>query len=135
MTSTNTAGSGSFNTSVLNDGTGVDGVIGQTYIDAVTGFSFTLLPRSGGQPYPTGNSSTLSFKVSREILQMQTLPVSAIAGVSLIVANTVGTEVGDTVLIETYLKDGERAFYRHSVLYGCDSQKKTAFSTGVFTSF
>ena len=132
VTSTNTAGSGSSNTSVLNDGTGVDGVIGQTYIDAVTGFSFTLLPRSGGQPYPTGNSSTLSFKVSREITTNANLPVSAIAGVSLIVANTVGTEVGDTALIETYLKDGKEPSI--GTPYFMDvTRRKTAFSTGVFT--
>ena len=35
------------------------------------------------------------------------IPVNAIAGVSLIVANTVGAEVGDTALVETYLKSGK----------------------------
>jgi hypothetical protein len=131
VTSTNASGSGSANTSVLNDGTGADGVIGQTYVDAVTGFSFTLLPRVGAQPYPTGVNSTLSFKVSRAIRANANIPVSAITGVSLIVSNTVGTEVGDTAIIETYLKDGKEPSI--GTPYFMDvTRRKTVYNTGIF---
>ena len=132
LTSSNASGTGSANTSTLNDGVGADGVVGQTYVDSVTGFSFTLLPRAGGQPYPTGADATMTFKVSRAIKTNANIPVNAIAGVSLIVANTVGTQVGDTALVETYLKDGKEPSIGTSY-YMDVTRRKTAYATGVFT--
>lgn len=131
VTSSNSVGTGSANTSTLNDGTGADGVIGQTYIDSVTGFSFTLLPRAGGQPYPTGADSTLSFKVSRTFKANANFPVSAIAGVSLIVANTVGTEIGDTAIVETFYKTGNEPSIGEPYFMDI-TRRKASFATGVF---
>lgn len=131
VTSSNTAGTGSANTSTLNDGVGTDGVIGQTYIDDVTGFTFTLLPRAGGQTYPTGANSTLSFKVSKTLTTNANLPVNVIKGVSLIVSNTVGTEIGDTALVETYLKDGDEPSIGEPYFMDI-TRRKNNFNTGVF---
>ena len=133
VTSTNAVGSGSANTSLLNDGTGADGVIGQTYVDSVTGLSFTILARDGGIPYPTGANSTLTFKVGKTITANANIPVNAIAGVSLIVANTVGTEVGDKALVETFRSSELDAEPSIGTPYFMDiTRKKASFETGVF---
>ena len=131
VTSSNTAGTGSANTSTLNDGVGADGVIGQTYIDSVTGFTFTLLPRAGGQLYTTGGDSTLSFKVSKTLKTNANLPVNVIKGVSLIVSNTVGAEIGDTAVVETYKKDGEEPSIGEPYFMDV-TRRKNNFNTGVF---
>ena len=131
VTSSNTSGTGSSNTSTLNDGTGADGVIGQTYVDEVTGFTFTLLPRAGGQVYPTGADSTLSFKVSKTLTTNANIPVNVIKGVSLIVSNTVGTEIGDTALVETYFKDGDEPSIGEPYFMDI-TRRKNNFNTGVF---
>ena len=131
VTSSNANGSGSANTSVLNDGTGADGVVGQTYVDSVTGLTFTVLGRDGGIPYPSGANSTLTFKVSRTITTNANIPVNAIAGVSLIVANTVGTEVGDKALVETYLKSGKEPSIGTPYFMNI-TRRKASFATGVF---
>jgi hypothetical protein len=132
VTSSNSAGTGSSNTSTLNDGTGVDGAVGQTYIDSVTGFSFTLLPRAGGQAYSTGSNSTLSFKVSKTLTTNANIPVTTVAGVSLTVANTVGTQIGDTALVETFHHLGNEPSLGEPY-YVNITRKKSAFNTGVFT--
>jgi len=133
VTSTHASGSGTANTSTLNDGTGADGVVGQTYVDSVTGLTFTILPREGSQPYPTGANSTLTFKVGRVLTANANIPVNAIAGVSLIVANTVGTEVGDTALVETFrASEVEREPSIGTPYFLNVTRKKASFATGVF---
>lgn len=131
VTSDNPAGSGSANTSRINDGTGEDGVVGQTYVDSVTGFSFTLLEREGGLQYATGVNATLSFVSSTTIKTNNTLPVNVIPGVLLSVSNTTGVSVGDTLVVETFAKGGNeptigQTYYLDLV------RSKTAFGTAVF---
>lgn len=107
VTSSNpVSGSGSANTSVLNDGVGQDGNVGQTYKDAVTGLRFTILPRAGNLPYPTGSTATISFNVGRTLVTDGNIPTLAIPGLELLVTNTQGVAVGDTALVETFKKDG-----------------------------
>ena len=125
-------GSGSANTSTLNDGVGVDGVIGQTYVDSVTGFTFTLLPRDGGQPYPSGANATMTFNVSKTMTANANVPANVVPGVQLFVSNTLGTAVGDTAIVETFNKGGEEPsvgtlYYMNLV------RKKSVFGTSVFT--
>jgi len=132
VTSTNPLGSGSANTSTLNNGDGQDGVIGQTYVDDVTGFSFTLLPRAGSQPYPTGVNATLSFKVGNRVTTNANIPVNVVPGVQIIVSNTVGTFIGDTALVETYAKGGPEP--DNGQEYFLDlTRRKATYNTGVFT--
>lgn len=108
VTSSNPAnGSGSANTSVLNLGVGQDGFVGQTYRDAVTGLTFTVLPRAGAIPYPTGSNATMTFRVSRTFTTDGNIPTLAVLGVELTVTNTASITVGDTVLVETFKKDGD----------------------------
>lgn len=108
VTSSNPAlGSGSANTSVLNSGTGQDGVVGQTYYDEVSGLVFTILPREGGLPYPTGSNATLTFRVSRTFTTDGNIPTLAIPGLELIVTNTSGVALGDTAFVETFKKTGD----------------------------
>lgn len=107
VTSSNpVSGSGSANTSVLNAGTGQDGYVGQTYVDSVTGLTFTVLPRAGGLAYPTGATSTLSFGVGTVLATDGNIPTLAVPGLELTVTNTQGVVVGDTALVETFKKDG-----------------------------
>ena len=104
-----TNGSGSANTSVLNTataGTGQDGSVGQTYVDDVTGLTFTILPRDGGLDYPTGSNATLTFRSSTTILTDSNIPVLAIPGLELTVSNTVDVPAGDTALVETFKRGG-----------------------------
>jgi hypothetical protein len=133
VTSSNPKGSGSINTSRLNGGVGQDGVIGQTYIDSVTGLTFTILEREGGQTYPTGANATLTFKVSKTIFANANIPVSVIPGVQLTVANTVGTEIGDTAIVETYNKSGSEPS-NGSEYYMDITRRKSSYATQVFTS-
>ena len=130
--SSNSSGSGSANTSTLNDGEGVDGVIGQTYVDSVTGLTFTILPRDGQQPYPTGSNATLSFKVSKILTANANVPVNVIPGVQLFVSNTSGTAIGDTAIVETFNKSGSEPSVG-TLYYMNLTRKKTSFGTSVFT--
>ena len=102
-----TNGSGSADTSVLNSGVGQDGFVGQTYRDAVTGLTFTILPRAGAVPYPTGSNSTLTFRVSKTFTTDGNIPTLAIPGVELTVTNTAGIVSGDSALVETFKKTGD----------------------------
>lgn len=133
VTSDNPKGSGSANTSSLNDGVGQDGVVGQTYVDSVTGLTFTLLNREGGLMYPTGADATLSFKVGKTIKTNANVPVNMIYGVSLIVSNTVDTVVGDTAVVETFFKGGKEPTVGQ-VYYIDFTRERTRFGTRVFTN-
>jgi hypothetical protein len=100
------SGSGSANTSVFNSGTGADGAVGSTYVDEVTGLTFTILPRTGGLAYPTGTNATLRFRVSSTQVTDGTIPNLTIPGVELNVTDTYNVTPGDTALVETFKKDG-----------------------------
>ncbi len=102
-----TNGSGSSNTSVLNSGVGQDGFVGQTYLDYKTGLTFTILPRAGSVPYPTGSNATLTFRVSRTFTTDGNIPTLAIPGVELTVTNTASVVAGDSALVETFKRDGD----------------------------
>jgi len=101
-----TNGSGSANTSILNSGVGQDGFVGQTYVDDVTGLTFTILPRNGGLSYPTGSTATVSFSCSRTVSTNGNVPSLVIPGVELLVTNTGSVVPGDTALVETFKKTG-----------------------------
>lgn len=132
VTSDHPSGSGSANTAFATVGAvGQQGVIGQTYVDDVTGLSFTLLAREGGQPYPTGNNATLSFRSSKQVITNNSIPVNVIPGVSLTVSNTTGMTVGDTVFVETFNKGGREPSIGQ-VYYLDLIRKKSAFGTAVF---
>lgn len=99
-------GSGSSNTSVFNSGVGQDGVVGQTYVDDVTGLTFTILPRTGGLAYPTGANATLTFRVSKTFTTDGNIPTLAVPGLELTVTNTSSVVVGDSAFVETFKKTG-----------------------------
>lgn len=136
ISSDNPNGTGSANTSVKS-ATGADGFVGQTYVDSVTGLRLTILPRAGGQDYPTGADATLTFVASKTTLTSNTLPVNVIPGVSLIVENTSGMTAGDTVFVETFANAGDIDINKEpsigSVYYLDIVREKSAFGTAVFT--
>lgn len=125
-------GSGSANTSVFNSGTGQDGVVGQTYVDAVTGLTFTVLPRAGGLSYPTGSSATLTFRSSTTFVTDANIPTLAIPGVELTVSNTAGVVVGDTALVETFKRGGAEPGIGE-VYYVSYNYTKTDFTSKLFS--
>lgn len=125
-------GSGTADTSVLNSGTGQDGIVGQTYRDAVTGLTFTVLPRVGGAAYPTGGTSTVTFTVRENVTTDSNLPVNTLPGVELIVSNTSGVTVGDTAAVSTYEKGGNQPAVG-DVYYVSYQYAKQDFSTALFT--
>jgi hypothetical protein len=126
------SGSGTANTSVLNSGTGQDGIVGQTYRDAITGLTFTILPRAGGAAYPTGGTSTVTFTVRANVTTDSNLPVNTLPGVELIVSNTSGVTVGDTAVAQTYEKGGNQPAVG-DVYYVSYQYAKQDFSTALFT--
>ena len=100
------SGSGTANTSYLNSGFGEDGVVGQTYRDAVTGLSFAVLPRDGGSDYPTGQSFTI---IARKLVTTDAnTPVNTLPGVALTVSNTLGVPAGDSAKVETFARSGSQ---------------------------
>lgn len=125
------SGSGSANTSVFNSGVGQDGIIGQTYVDDVTGLTFTVLPRAGGLQYPTGGSATLSFRVSTIFVTDANIPTLAIPGLDLTVSNTAGVAVGDTALVETFKRGGAEPGIGE-LYYVSYNYAKTDFSPKLF---
>lgn len=133
VTSDNASGSGSANDSVLNDGVGSDGVVGQTYVDSVTGLTFTLLAREGGLAYPTGADATVTFKVSTTVTTDANIPQNLIPGVSLVVANTLETQVGDTATVETFNKLGREPAIGQ-VYYVDFTRVRSLFNTRTFSS-
>jgi hypothetical protein len=102
VTSSDSQGSGSADTSTLNSGVGQDGVIGQTYRDAVTGLTFTVLPRVGGLSYPTSGTSFFTINVTGTHVTNANLPVRVIPGVEMIVSNTSGVIANDSAVVTTY---------------------------------
>lgn len=125
-------GSGTVNTSLLNSGTGQDGLVGQTYVDLVTGLTFTVLPRSGSANYPNGEYFT--FKARKVVTTDSNLPTNAVPGLELIVANTLGTVVGDTAIVETFERGGEEPAIG-DVYYVSYEYTKEDFDTALFTKF
>ena len=125
------SGSGSANTSVFNLGIGQDGTIGQTYVDDVTGLTFTILPRAGGLSYPTGGTATLTFRVSTIFVTDANIPSLATPGLELTVANTAGVMVGDTALIETFKRGGSEPGIGE-LYYVSYNYTKTDFSPKLF---
>jgi hypothetical protein len=133
VTSSDTvSGSGTANTSVLNTGTGQDGIVGQTYRDSVTGLTFTILPRAGGAAYPTGGTSTITFSVRNNVTTDSNLPVNTLPGVELYVANTSGVTAGDMAIVQTYEKGGNQPSVG-DVYYVSYEYQKQGFSTQLFT--
>jgi hypothetical protein len=102
VTSSNPNGSGSINSN--SNGIGQEGHLDATYIDRVTGVSFTLNSLAGNAVYPDGESFT--FVVSSVITTDSQNPVYAIPGIELIVQDTVGLTEGDTVQLTTYRSTG-----------------------------
>jgi hypothetical protein len=110
--SSNPLGSGSVNTSVLNNGTGQDGVVGQTYMDEVTGLTFTILPRGWSTDkvgpwisYPTA-SATFRVSCSSTLTCDANIPTRIIPGLELKVANTINVNVTDTATVTTFERSG-----------------------------
>jgi hypothetical protein len=126
-------GSGSANTSIFNSGVGQDGYIGQTYVDAVTGLTFTILPRDGGVDYPQDNNAFFKWNVSQNITCNANIPKNFVNGVSVIVSNTTGVSVGDTANLETFDKGGSEPDIGQ-VYYISYTQEKVDYTTKVFNS-
>ena len=133
VVSNNAKGTGSANTSTLKDGVGADGRIGQTYTDSVTGFQITILPRAGGIPYPTGANSRLTFNVGTAIKTNANIPVFSIPGVSLVVSNTLDTQIADNAVVETFYKEGLEPNIGQT--YYIDfTRDRSSFNTRTFTN-
>jgi len=125
-------GSGSANTSKLNNGVGQDGVIGQTYRDTVTGLTFTVLPREGGGVYPTGVGATFTFEVRKKVTTDSNLPVNTIPGIELLVTNTTGVAVGDTAVVETIERGGNEPAVG-DLYYASYNYQKESFDTALYS--
>lgn len=125
-------GSGSANTSVLNNGVGQDGIVGQTYVDSVTGLSFTILPAEGGADYPVGATATLTFTSRGTITADANLPVNVIPGVQMVVTDTLQTAVGNTAIVSTFEKGGSEPALGESFFITYEYAKRD-FSTQIYT--
>lgn len=132
VTSNISNGSGSVGTSLLSaTGQGQDGTVGQTYRDLVTGLTFTILPRATGVNYPAGD---LTFKASKILVSDANLPISAVKGVDLIVANTESLNADDSASVETFQRSGEQPEVG-DVYYASYKYTKQDFTPRLFTKF
>jgi len=130
-------GSGTANTSFLNNGVGQDGIIGQSYRDTVTGLVFTILPRVAAASYPTGPGAFFTFKVTKLTTTNANLPINSIPGLEVIVSNTEGSVIptGDTALVETIARGGLEPQVGDSYYVTYNYAKTAAdFQTKLFTS-
>jgi len=132
-------GSGSANTSILNDGVGQDGVVGQTYRDAVTGLTFTILPRNWADnqtgpwtSYPTGSNATFRINVSKTFVTDANIPHNAINGLDMRVSNTANVGVGDTAIVSTFERGGLEPSVG-DLYYVSYTYTKQNFGTAFFT--
>jgi hypothetical protein len=139
VTSNKANGSGSADDSLLNDGTGSDGVVGQTYRDRVTGLTFTILPQNYHNnptgpwtPYPTGVTANFVINVSKTYTTDANLPVTSIPGFEMKVANTLNVTVGDTAEVQTFERGGEEPAVG-DVYYASYVYTKESFDTAYFT--
>ena len=133
LSSNNPKGTGSAGTSTLKDAVGADGRVSQTYVDSVTGFTITILPREGGVAYPTGADATMTFNVSSSLKTNANIAQYAIPGVSLRVTNTLDTAIGDNALVETYYKGGKEPTVGQT--YYIDfTRDRSSFNTRTFTN-
>jgi hypothetical protein len=134
VTSSNSTGSGSVNTSILNGGVGQDGIIGQTYRDAVTGLTFTILPREGNVPYPTGSNANFTIQSTTTQTVNANLPVRILPGVEMVVSNTSGVPVNDSALVRTFDKGGNEPTVGDSYYVSYVYQKSDIATPKFFTS-
>lgn len=131
-TASGTAGQDGFNvaSSSPNGSTG-QGLVGQTYTDAITGLRFTVLDAEDGS-YTIGQGFVL--QTESQMLTGSTTVNKAIPGVDLIVTALTGVSAGDTALIETFDKSGAEPgvgdFYYITYNY-----LKEAFTPQFFTRF
>lgn len=123
-------GSGTANTSLLNLGTGQDGLVGQTYSDLVTGLTFTILPRAGNADYPDG--SYITFKVRRVAVTDSNLPSNVIPGLEVLVTSTSRTAAGNTALLKTFERGGEEPAVG-DLYYVSYTYRKQDYATALFT--
>lgn len=133
VTSSDSQGSGSADTSTLNLGVGQDGVIGQTYRDAVTGLTFTVLPRVGGLSYPTSGTSFFTINVTGTHVTNANLPVRVIPGVEMIVSNTSGVLANDSAVVTTYDGSGNEPRVGDSYYVSYIYQKDDISTPRIFT--
>lgn len=139
VTSSNPAGSGSINDSILNDGVGQDGMVGQTYRDSVTGLTFTILPRGFNEnpvgpwsAYPTGSNATLRLTVGSTFTTNANLPVNVVPGVELTVANMYNVGADDTAIVKTFERGGSEPA-NGDPYYVSYTYQKSSFGLGFFT--
>jgi len=125
-------GSGTANTSMLNTGSGQDGIIGQTYRDSVTGLTFTVLERAGGIAYPAGE--TFTFTVRNVTTSDSNLPIRTVPGVELLVTNTLGVGVQDTAKVSTFKRSGNEPTIGDTYYISYEYQKRD-FTAKVYTKF
>ena len=134
VTSNTAGGSGSANTSLLNNSVGQDGFINQTYVDAVTGLTFTILPLDGGQEYPVGVNSFFTIKSSAIIKTNANIPRLVIPGVQMVVSNTSGLVIGDQAIVETFDKSGAEPNIGEQYYIDIVKQKTNLNTTILFNS-
>jgi len=112
-------------------GSAGEGRAGQTYVDARTGLTFTLLSDLAGD-YPVGESFTLV--VSEVFETSASRVVKAAGGIELVVTSTQDVGVGDTATVTTFNSAGREPgngdYYYITYTYG-----KTDYSTKLFSSF
>lgn len=139
VTSDNPGGSGSANLSILNNGVGQDGLVGQTYRDLVTGLTFTILPR-GWQfnpagpwpPYPNGAQATFRIAVVTEVPTDANVYRTTIPALDLIVSDTLNLAPGDAAVLKTYNPGGQEPAIG-DIYYVSYTYQKPSFGAALYT--
>lgn len=117
VTSSNPMGTGS--------GAVNTGVVGQTYKDAITGFTFALA---------TATAGTLVFNVTKEFTVLSQ-PELGVPGLSFNVSDTTGVSIGDTAVISSFNLNFDDEPAVGSAYYVTFTKAKVDFSPKYLTSF
>jgi len=113
-------------------GTVFEGVVGQTYIDEVTGLRISFLLPTEASSYDDGG--VIRFSVLKTFVTDSSNPVYAMHGAEVKVANTADIGVGDTACIDTFDKAGNEPA-NGDTYYISYCYEKTNYDAKVFTKF
>lgn len=112
-----------------SDTTKNKGVLGQTYIDPITGFTFTL-------SIDTTKDSQVEFSVRRTFKINESVATEyGIPGLNLVVSSTEGVAVNDTAEVTTYNMTANEEPSVGDVYYVTFDQAKIDYTPKYFTSY
>ena len=112
-------------------GTTNEGIVGQTYVDEVTGLRISILPPEESALYT--DEGIVKIKVLKSFVTSSASPVYAFPGMEVKVSNTTDVGVGDTCVLTSMDKAGNEPSVGDTY-YVSYKYAKTNYDAKIFTS-